>query len=184
MTISAIDARTALLVVDPQKGIVGLRTAHPVAGVLANAVTLTEAFRRRNLPVVLINVSGGAPGRTEQARPRGEMPSDWADLGRQSGDHLVTKRAWGAFTNTNLEHYLKQHGVTQVVIAGIATSIGVESTARHAYELGFNVALAVDAMTDPRAQAHDYSIKFIFPWLGETGTSQEIVGLLQGSSAA
>ena len=188
MTISAIDARTALLVVDLHKGIVGLRTAHPVAGVLANAVTLTEAFRRRNLPVVLINVSGGAPGRTEQARPRGEMPSDWTDLvpelGRQSGDHLLTKRTWGAFTNTNLEHYLKQHSVTQVVIAGIATSIGVESTARHAYELGFNVALAVDAMTDPSAQTHDYSIKFIFPRLGETGTSQEIVGLLQGSSAA
>jgi len=182
MTISAIDARTAPLVVDLQKGIVGLRTAHPVAGVLANAVTLTEAFRRRNLPVVLINVSGGAPGRTEQARPRGEMPSDWTDLvpelGRQSGDHLLTKRTWGAFTNTNLEHYLKQ------MIAGVATSIGVESTARHAYELGFNVALAVDAMTDPSAQTHDYSIKFIFPRLGETGTSQEIVGLLQGSSAA
>ena len=188
MTISTLDAKTALLVVDLQKGIVGLPTAHPVAGVLANAASLTDTFRRHGLPVVLINVAGGAAGRTEQSRPRGEMPASWTDLvpelGHQSSDHLVTKRTWSAFTNTDLEHHLKKQGVTQVVIAGVATSIGVESTARHAHELGFNVALATDAMTDLSTEAHDRSIKFIFPRLGETGTSREIVDLLQGDRAA
>jgi nicotinamidase-related amidase len=68
--------------------------------------------------------------------------------------------------------------VTQVVIAGIATSIGVESTARNAHEFGFNVTLAVDAMTDRNADAHANSITRIFPRLGETGTTREIIDLL------
>jgi nicotinamidase-related amidase len=189
MTVSALDRKAALLVIDLQKGIVGLPAAHPIAGVMANAVKLLEAFRRRGLPVVLVNVAGSAPGRTEQARPRAaEMPAGWTELvpelGPQPGEHTVTKRTWGAFTNTDLEQYLKQAGVTQVVIAGVATSAGVESTARHAHELGLNVALAVDAMTDQSAEAHDRSIRLIFPRLGETGTSQQIVDLLPGGSPA
>jgi nicotinamidase-related amidase len=188
MTISTIDEKTALLVVDLQKGIVGLPAAHPITGVLANAVALIEAFRRRGLPVVLINVDGGAPGRTEQARWSGEMPGGWTDLvpelNQQASDHLVTKRTWGAFTNTDLEQYLKRNGVTQVVIAGVSTSAGVESTARFAHELGFNVALAADATTDLSTDAHERSLKLIFPRLGETGTSREIIDLLQGRRAA
>jgi nicotinamidase-related amidase len=185
MTISTLDAKTALLVVDLQKGIVGLPTAHPMADVMANTVKLLGAFRRCGLPVVLINVAGGAPGRVEQSRARGDMPAGWTDLvpelDRQPSDHVVTKRTWGAFTNTDLEQRLRQAGVTQVVIAGVATGAGVESTARHAHELGFNVALAVDAMTDLSAEAHDHSVERIFPRLGETGTAQQIVDLVSAA---
>jgi nicotinamidase-related amidase len=185
MTISRLDAKTALLVVDLQKGIVGLPTAHPMADVMANTVKLLGAFRRRGPPVVLINVAGGAPGRVEQSRARGEMPAGWTDLvpelDRQPSDHVVTKRTWGAFTNTDLEQRLRQAGVTQVVIAGVATGAGVESTARHAHELGFNVALAVDAMTDLSAEAHDHSVERIFPRLGETGTTKQITDLVSAA---
>jgi nicotinamidase-related amidase len=188
MTISTLDRKSALLVVDLQKGIAGLPAAHPMSGVIAGAVTLADAFRERGLPVVLINVDAVAPGRTEQARPNIQMPPGWTDLlpelKQQAGDHLVTKRTWGAFTGTDLEQYLKGQGVTQVVITGVATSAGVESTARHAHELGFNVALAVDAMTDRSLEVHDRSIQMIFPRVGETGTSHEIVDLLQGGRAA
>jgi nicotinamidase-related amidase len=90
----------------------------------------------------------------------------------------VTKRTWGAFTNTGLEKHLKDLGVTQVVIAGVATSIGVESTARHAHEYGFHVTLPIDAMTDMQADAHHHSTTRIFPRLGETGTTREIIELL------
>jgi nicotinamidase-related amidase len=186
MTISTLDAKTALLVVDLQKGIVGLPTAHPIADVVGNAAKLTDAFRGHGLPVVLINVDGVAPGRAEQSRRVSEFPAGWTDLipelNRQPGDHLVTKRTWGAFTNTGLEQYLRQSGVTQVVISGVATSAGVESTARFANELGFNVTLAVDAMTDMNAEAHHNSITRIFPRLGETGTTQEIVDHLAAFS--
>ena len=78
---------------------------------------------------------------------------------------------------------MKARGVTQVVIAGVATATGVESTARQAYEQGFNVTLATDAMTDRRSEAHDYSLNSVFPRLGETGTSQEIIDLLRTRSA-
>jgi nicotinamidase-related amidase len=187
MTITALDPKTALIIIDLQKGITAHPGAHPVAEIVGNAAALADAFRRHDLPVVLVNVAGTAPGRTEQALTKAPRPADWADLvtelNRQPQDHGVTKRTWGAFRNTDLEDSLRGQGVTQVVVAGIATSIGVESTARHAYELGFNVTLAVDAMTDRNAESHTNSVAYIFPRLGETGTTQEIIGLLDAREA-
>jgi nicotinamidase-related amidase len=182
MTVTTLDPKTALVVIDLQKGIVGFPTVHPIEGVLASATVLASAFRRRGLPVVLVNVTGGAPGRTERRQSTEGLPADWADLvpelNAQPNDLRVTKKTWGAFTNTDLEARLKALRVTQLVLAGVATSIGVESTARHAYELGFNVTLALDAMTDLSLEAHENSVARIFPRLGETGSAQEIVSLL------
>lgn len=182
MALTTLDPNTALIIVDLQKGIVGLPFIHPIEGVIERARALADAFRERGLPVVLVNVAGGVPGRTEQPRPTGARPDGWTDLipelNQQAADILATKRSWGAFATTDLEAQLKARGVTQVVIAGVATGTGVEATARQAYEAGFNVTLARDAMTDMRPEAHDYSIRNIFPRLGETGTSQEIIELL------
>lgn len=185
MTVTTLDPKTALLVVDLQKGVVSLPTAHPVDGVVTQARALADAFRHYRLPVVLIKVTGGAPGRTEQTRTTGPRPDGWSDLiaemNQQPHDHVVTKRTWGAFTGTGLAEHLKALGVTQVVIGGVATSIGVESTARQAYEHGFHVTLVTDAMTDLSLEAHDNSVTRIFPRLGETGTTAEIVALLAKS---
>jgi nicotinamidase-related amidase len=181
MAVTQLDPKTALLVVDLQKGLMGFPTVHPIGNVVKLARQLIDAFRRHHLPIVLVNVTGGAPGRTDSPR-MGQFPADFADLvpelNQQPEDHLVTKRTWGAFTNTGLDEHLKKLGVTQVVVLGVATSIGVESTARHAYENGFHVTLAVDAMTDLNADAHTNSIARIFPRLGESGTTQEIIDLL------
>jgi nicotinamidase-related amidase len=185
--LTTLDPNTAIVVIDLQQGLVGLPTVHPVGNVISRSRAVADAFRTRGLPVVLVNVAGGAPGRTEQKRPAGPFPDGWTELvpelDRQPGDITVTKSTWGAFAGTDLERQLKARGVTQVVIAGIATGTGVEATARQAYEAGFNVTLAIDAMTDTRAEAHDYSIAKIFPRLGETGTTQEIVDLLDKRSA-
>jgi nicotinamidase-related amidase len=182
MAMTTLDPKTALVVIDLQKGLSSLPAVHPFAEVVARAADLAAAFRRHGLPVVLVNVAGGAPGRTEQARRVTEFPAGWTDLvpelAPQPADHTVTKRTWGAFTNTDLEAHLRAMGVTQVVLAGVATSVGVESTARHAYELGFNVTLAIDAMTDMSADAHANSVARIFPRLGETGTTREVIDLL------
>ena len=187
MALTTLDAKTALVVIDLQQGIVALPTVHPTAEVVKRSVGLIDAFRRHGLPVVLVNVAGGAPGRAEQSRPAGDFPAGFADLvpelNQQPSDHLVTKRTWGAFTNTDLEAYLRKQGVTQVVLVGVATSIGVESTARFAQELGFNVTFAVDAMTDMNPDAHTNSITRIFPRLGETGTTQDVLDLLETSRA-
>ncbi|HUW97617.1 MAG TPA: isochorismatase family protein [Acidiferrobacter sp.] len=182
MAVTTLDPKTALVIIDLQKGIVTLPTAHPVGEIVEHASALAGAFRSHSLPVVLVHVNGGAPGRTEQTRSIAQHPAGWTDLvpelAQQPEDHVVTKQTWGAFTNTGLEAYLKTLGVTQVVIAGVATSIGVESTARYAHELGFNVTLAVDAMTDMSLDAHINSVTRIFPRLGETGTTREVIDLL------
>ncbi|MHB1268606.1 MAG: isochorismatase family protein, partial [Acidithiobacillus ferriphilus] len=114
-----------------------------------------------------------APGRTEQARRSLDFPAGWTDLipelNQQPTDHTITKYTPGAFTKTALEEHLRGMGVTQVVLAGISTSSGVESTTRQAYECGFHVTLAIDAMTDLSLDAHTHSLTKVFPRLGETG---------------
>ncbi|MGY2264528.1 isochorismatase family protein [Pseudomonas sp. E6002] len=183
MAVTLLDPNTALIIVDLQKGIAEYPFIHPIGAVVERSRALLDAFRERGMPVVLVNVTGFAPGRTERPRRSDVFPPGWADLlpelDQQPGDIGVTKRTWGAFASTDLEAQLKALGVTQVVITGVATGTGVESTARQAYEAGFNVTLAVDAMTDANAEAHHYSLNQVFPKLGETGTAQEIIGLLE-----
>ncbi|WP_095201967.1 cysteine hydrolase family protein [Mesorhizobium carmichaelinearum] len=187
MAVTTLDQKTALIIIDLQKGIVSLPSVHPMAEVLQQASTLADAFRRHGLPVVLVNVVGAPSGRTDQAPRMREFPAGWADLvpelQQQPADHIVTKRTVDAFVNTDLEAWLKGDGVTQVVIAGVSTSMGVEATARHARDLGFNVTLAVDAMTDGNPDAHANSVDRIFPKLGESGTARDILDLLAKGSA-
>ena len=182
MPLTTLDPRSALIVVDLQRGIAALPTAHPMQRVVDNAARLAAAFRARGLPVVLVNVAGTAPGRSERARRNTSQSPDWAELlpelDAQPRDHRVTKRTWGAFTGTDLADYLRLCEVTQVVLCGVATSIGVESTARQAHELGFNVALVADAMTDLDADAHANSLQRIFSRLGETGDTGQLLQLL------
>ena len=187
MAITALDANTALIVIDLQKGIVSYPVAHPVGEIIRRAGLLADAFRRHALPVVLVKIIGVPPGRTEQARFRGAFPADFADfvpeLSPQPGDHVVSKKTAGAFSKTDLEPYLNSKDVTQVVIVGVATSMGVESTARQAHELGFNVTLAGDAMTDMDAGLHDVTIAKVFPRIGETGSTADILDLLNKRGA-
>jgi nicotinamidase-related amidase/predicted MFS family arabinose efflux permease len=183
VTLTAIDPKPALVVIDLQSGVVGMPTIHPTGAIVERSAELADAFRARGLPVVLVNVAGTAPGRTEQPpRVSGELPEAFTtlvpELGRHPDDILITKRTRGAFTNTGLEERLRERGVTQVVITGISTSGGVESTARDAYERGFHVTLASDALTDIDPGAHEHSLTKVFPRIGETGTTEEIVALL------
>jgi len=185
MPLTTLDPKTALILVDLQKGIVAVPLAHPVEGIITNAQALLEAFRDLELPVVLVNVAGGAPGRTEQPRVHGTRAEGWTklipELNQQPSDHLVTKHSPGSFIRTGLDEYLRGAGVTQVVVGGISTSNGVESTARQAYELGYNVTLAIDAMTDRTVEAHENSLTKIFPRIGETGTTAQVIELLKST---
>ncbi|MEV8127636.1 hydrolase [Streptomyces sp. NPDC085944] len=189
MSVTALDPRTALVVIDLQAGIVAAPT-EPYCGaeVVSRSAELAEAFRARGLPVVLVRVSFAAdgadavPGRTEAGGGGGPRPEGWDvivdELAGHPGDITVTKRNWGAFHGTGLDVQLRRRGVTQIVLTGIATSIGVESTARAAHEHGYHVTLATDAMSDMSAEAHRGSVERIFPRLGETGTTREILELL------
>ncbi|QUQ67122.1 isochorismatase family protein [Kutzneria sp. CA-103260] len=187
MALTTMDAVPALIVIDLQQGILAAPTAHPAKNIVHNAAELAAAFRGHGLPVVLVTVTGGARGRTDanpnHARPANfSLPPNWADpapgLDPQPTDHRVAKQRWGAFHDTDLHTYLSECQVTQVVLAGIATSGGVESTARAAHEHGYHVVLATDAMTDSDAEAHNNSVDRVFPRLGETTTTGEIIAML------
>jgi nicotinamidase-related amidase len=194
MAVTTLDARTALVVIDLQNGLRAIPgTPHTVPEVITRSAELADAFRSHGLPVVLVRVSSAAdgadaaPGRTEA--PRGaarSRPEGWdvvVDELARPGDITVTKRNWGAFYGTDLDLQLRRRCVTQIVLTGIATSIGVESSARAAYEHGYHVSLATDAMTDMDDEAHRNSVERIFPRLGETGTTAGIVELLARSRA-
>jgi nicotinamidase-related amidase len=180
MPLTILDPTPALVVIDLQKGIV----SDPVAHAVPHAVALAKSFRQHDLPVVLVNVTGRAPGRTDAGSRggAGALPAGWADiideLDRQPGDHLITKRRRSAFHDTGLDTLLRDLGVTQIVLAGVSTSSGVESTARSGHDHGYHVVLATDAMADPDPDFHRHSVERVFPKLGETATSAEIIEFL------
>ena len=183
MPVTQLDPKTALVIVDFQEGtrhFVG--AAAPV--VYAAAGTLAAAFRAHGLPVVLANIKSGPVGRSDVAPAGGAfaMPAAGlafvAELGQQPTDVVITKNTWGAFASTDLDARLRGLGVTQLVVCGTAASIGVESTARQAFEAGFNVTIALDAMADFNPDAHANSLTRIFPLLAETGSVADIVALL------
>jgi nicotinamidase-related amidase len=187
MPVTKLDATPALVVIDLQKGIVALPTVHPIGEIISRAAQLASVFRQRNLPVVLVNVRGVAPGRTDAEKPNLSRPGDWSDLVPElkqlPDNYVVTKERWGAFLGTTLDDYLRQRGVTQVFLAGVSTSVGVESTARSAYDLGYNVVMVVDAMTDRNIDAHRHSVEKIFPRLSETATTDSVLKLLEDAAA-
>jgi len=185
MPLTKLDTTAALIVIDLQKGIVGLPTVHPTGEIVARSAQLARAFRERSLPVVLVNVTGAAPGRTDAGPRKFSFPPDWTELvpelEQQPSDYIVTKQRVGAFIGTSLDDYLRQRGVTQVFLTGVATTAGVESTARSAYDHGYNVVLVVDAMTDRDADAHRHSVEKVFPRLGETDTTENVLKLITNS---
>jgi nicotinamidase-related amidase len=192
MTVTVLDDKTALVLIDLQTGTLSAPTVpYPAADVVDKAAELADAFRAAGAPVVLVRMANAADGadavrgRSEAARRAGggSRPHDLGPIADALAGHpedlLVTKRNWGAFYGTDLDLQLRRRGVTQIVLGGVATSLGVESTARSAHEHGYNLAFAVDAMTDINADAHAHSVSWVFPLIGEPGTTEEIISLLK-----
>jgi nicotinamidase-related amidase len=179
-------ASTALILIDLQKGIVARQFA-PYSGeaVLAKGKELARRFRVAKAPVVLVNVAFApdfsdalkAPVDQPMQAPPGGFPQDWSELVdglAEASDLKVTKRQWGAFYGTDLDLQLRRRGVTTVVIGGIATNMGVESTARAAHEHGYAVVLAEDAATSLSAEMHAFAFEHIFPHLGRVAKADAI----------
>jgi nicotinamidase-related amidase len=171
-----LDPRTtALVLIDLQNGIVGMPLA-PRSGpdVVKTSGALAERFRSAGAPVVLVNVGwagdfGDAPRQPVDkptAHGAGGLPAGWADLVdglAQPADIHVTKRQWGAFYGTDLDVQLRRRGVKTIVLGGIATNFGVESTARQGWERNYEIVLAEDAATSMTEQMHVFSITQILP---------------------
>ncbi|MGB8908241.1 MAG: hydrolase [Candidatus Cybelea sp.] len=189
MPITTLDPNTALVVIDMQKGIVNGPTVHPASDVLVNVVRLVNAFRAKGRPVVLVRV-GWSPGRADALKTRAEstprqsgFPTNFFEYADElkadaSRDILIHKRQWGAFYGTDLDLQLRRRGITNIVLCGVSTSLGVESTARDAWERAYNLTFASDAMTDRVEEAHDRALRIIFPRIGEIGSVDEILAKL------
>jgi nicotinamidase-related amidase len=181
----ALDPRSAALVlIDLQEGILG-RPLAPRSGadVLKTGVALAERFRAAGAPVVLVRVDwaenfADAPSANVDApTPRGAMPQNWSRLAEglaAAGDILVAKRQWGAFYGTDLDLQLRRRGVRTIVLAGIATNFGVESTLRDAWEHGYDGVVAEDGCTSMSTELHEMAIKHIFPRLSRVTGSADI----------
>ena len=187
-----LEARqTAVVVIDLQKGITMMAAGNPhsSATVIANTVRLLKAARGKEALAVLVHVGGAADGadrvHTTVDQPmRGAAPpaADWSEfipeLDRQPGDVAILKRQWGAFYGTDLDLQLRRRGVTTIVLCGIATEFGVESTARDAYERGYELVFAEDAMTGRSAESHANAVERIFPRIGRVRRTEAIVAAL------
>lgn len=177
---------TALVLVDLQKGIVR-RELGPYTGeqVVQNGKSLAEHFRREGSPVVLVNV-GFAKDFKDALRqpvdepmqvPPGGFPEDFMELAdglAKPGDILITKRQWGAFYGTELDLQLRRRGIQTIVLGGIATNIGVESTARQAWEHGYSLVVAEDATTGLAVDMHHFAFGKIFPRLSRVVKTSDL----------
>lgn len=186
----SIDPRTtALVLIDLQYGIVAM-DVHPQqsSAVVAQAKTLADAFRAAQAPVVWVTV--GTLGAQDALAPRADAvpppatakPANWStvvsEAGAQPSDLYITKRQWGAFYGTELDLQLRRRGIQTIVLAGISTNVGVESTARDAYERAYDQVFVSDAMASPSAEAHANTLKFTFPRIGLTRTSAQVLAAL------
>jgi nicotinamidase-related amidase len=187
-----LDARhTTVVVIDLQKGIAGLPggAPHSKPAVIANCVRLLAAARDAGALPILVHVGGAADGADrlkptsdQPMRATGPLPPDWSELipelNQQPTDVVVLKRQWGAFYGTDLDLQLRRRGLATIVICGIATEFGVESTARDAYERGYELIFAEDAMTGSTAESHSNSVERIFPRMGRVRSTDQIIAAL------
>lgn len=182
-------SRTALVVIDLQKGIAGRQTTpYDGATVIANASRLAEAFRKNGMPVFLVHVVASEAERLNPIadqqpwRSPGQVPKDFSDivpeLGPREGDVVIAKKQWGAFYGTDLDLQLRRRRLDTIVLCGISTNLGVESTARFAYEYGYQQVFASDAMSAMSVEEHDEPLKHAFRRMGRVRTTEEILEAL------
>ncbi len=184
-------AKTALVVIDLQAGILARPVApHASADVLERSAKMCERFRAVGAQVVLVRVSFAADGSDALSQPCDEpmaraRPEGWdvlsPALGSGPRDIHITKRQWGAFYGTELDLQLRRRGITTLVMCGISTNIGVESTARDAWERGYAIVFAEDAMASFDAAAHAFAVKSIFVRLGRVRSTSEVLAALSAT---
>ncbi len=182
--------RLALVVIDLQKGIVGIPAKpHEAATVVANAARLAEACRSRGAYVILVHVGPSPDGKdalhpvTDPMPPRGPPAPGWdeivPELAPKPGDHVVRKRQWGAFYGTDLDLQLRRRGIDTILLCGISTNYGVESTARDAYERGFDQVFVEDACSSRAAEDHAFPFRVIFPRIGRVRSTEDALQALR-----
>jgi nicotinamidase-related amidase len=185
-------SRTALIVIDLQKGVTATPSMpYTAQEVIAKAAKLVNAFRKNNMPVFLVHVEMTNETMlhiiSDQtfSRPQPASP-DWtefvSELTPTPSDVVITKRQWGAFYGTELDLQLRRRKIDTIVLCGISTDFGVESTARFAYEYGYQQIFAEDAMASRSDEQHNAAVNFIFKRIGRVRKTGEILEAINGFS--
>ena len=189
-TLTIDKTKTALVVIDLQKGIVSRQTQpHKAAEVIENASKLAQAFRKNSMPVFLTRVATSDDQKDRLhpiadiawSAPTDQMPADWSQIVPEMAaqpDEIITKKQWGAFYGTELDLQLRRRGMDTIVLCGIATNIGVESTARFAFEYGYQQIFAEDAMAGRNAEEHNFTVKTTFPRMGRVRKTEDVLAAL------
>ncbi len=183
-------AETALVLIDLQEGILPFAGGpHLATDVVARSSRIAEHFRQHNAPVILVRVGWSASFEealkqpVDAPAPAHALPENWWDfpeaLNVQPEDIEVIKHQWGAFYGTDLDLQLRRRGIRNIVLAGISTNIGVESTARNAWEHGYAVVIAEDACSAFDDIQHQHSFKYIFPRISRVSDSEKIIAALR-----
>jgi nicotinamidase-related amidase len=190
----ALDPRTtALVVIDLQRGIVSRPVApHASSDIIERSARLADAVRGSGGRVVLVRVAYAADEAdrlrppVDSPMPPGAPPAGWSDLvpelGPPEGDLVVTKHQWGAFYGTELDLQLRRRGVRTLLMCGISTNFGVESTARDGWERGYELVFIEDAMAGMSTEAHAFAVGTIFPRIGRVRATRDVLAALTGKS--
>lgn len=182
---------TALVAIDLQHGIVNLETVpHDSYDVVKRTAQIAESLRKKGGYAMFVRVTNAEDG-ADAIKVEADVippaspapkPSHWADLVNELGvgknDVIITKRQWGAFYGTDLELHLRRRGIKTIVMTGIATNIGVESTARDAYERGFNQIIVEDACAALSEEAHNHSFNTTFGRFAKVRSTEQVLEAL------
>jgi nicotinamidase-related amidase len=179
--------KTALVAIDLQNAVVGTNTApHSAADVVNRNRQIAEALRSRGGLVVWVRIDiirflhlpADQPSPLAGKHLPEELSQIVPEAGRQEGDLLITKYHWGAFGGTPLEQELKARGIDTVILTGISTNIGVESTLRQGASLGLAFVVVEDACAAQDAGDHQFTIGKIFPRLSRVRTAGAVLAAL------
>ena len=178
---------TALVLIDLQQGIVAHQLApHSSADVVKKSIHLADSLRAKGGTIVFVHVliheilqlPVDAPNPRGATAPPPSASELIPETNVQPGDVIITKRQWGAFYGTNLEQQLRRRGIRTIILGGIATNFGVESTARAAFDQGYELIFAEDAMSSLSGEAHTFTVSNIFPRMGRVRTTEQIAAAL------
>jgi nicotinamidase-related amidase len=185
-------ARTALLVMDYQPGIIGrledgdalvARAREAIAVARAAAATIgyvRVAFTDEDFDAL----PDDAPMARIKAMPREHMhadsPATQVDerVAPVEGDIVVRKTRVGPFLTTDLDQQLRARGIDTLLLAGISTSGVVLSTVRDAHDRDYRLYVIADATADPLPDVHAALIEKILPRQAEVVEVAELEALL------
>jgi nicotinamidase-related amidase len=179
--------KTALVVIDLQNALMGFTSApYPVADVVKRSRQIADALRAKGGLVVWVRVDINRILRLPVDQPTPfagqQVPAELMEIvpsaGFQDGDMLITKHHWGAFAGTALQQSLTFRGIDTVLLTGVSSNAGVESTLREGTGLGFAFVAVEDACSAFDGDEHRYSFEKIFPKLARVRTSEEVLNAM------